>query len=71
MPEYVVSLIIGGLSFGGTLLGAYFANRKSTAIMQYRLEQLEKEVRKHNSLVERTYELEKQVAIIQEDLHND
>ena len=71
MPDYVVSLVIGVLSFLGTMFGAYMSQRKSTALMTYRLEQLEKEVKKHNSLVERTYELEKQVAIIKEDIQND
>ena len=66
MPEYVVSLIIGVLSFGGTLIGAYFANRKSAAVFEYRLERLEEEVRKHNSVVERTMVLENEVKYIKE-----
>lgn len=36
------SIIIGVLSLAGTLAGAYFANRKSSALIAYRLEQLEK-----------------------------
>lgn len=44
MGEYVVSLTIAVLSFIGTLSGAYLANRKSTALIAYRLEQLEKKV---------------------------
>ena len=44
MTEYLVSLTIAALSFLGTLCGAYFANRKSTALIVYRLEQVEKKV---------------------------
>ena len=35
-------IIIGLLSLLGTLAGTYFANRKSSALIAYRLEQLEK-----------------------------
>lgn len=34
-------IIIALLSLVGTLVGSYFANRKSTALIAYRLEQLE------------------------------
>ena len=46
--EVLVALIVGVLGFVGTLCGAYFANRKSSALFAYRLEQLEAEVKKHN-----------------------
>ena len=42
------------------------ANTKK--LIEYRLDQLEAKVDKHNNLVERTYELEKDVAIIKDDL---
>lgn len=44
------------------LLGTYLSNRKQTALMAYRLEQLEKKVDKHNQVVERTFKLEQRVA---------
>lgn len=47
------SIIIALLSLAGTLVGSYFAQRKSTALIVYRLEQLEEKVNKHNCLVER------------------
>lgn len=71
MPEYVVSLVVAILSFAGTMLGAYLSHRKSSAIMSYKIEQLEKAVQKHNSLVERTYQLEKEVAIIKEGVNRE
>ena len=60
------TVIVALLSLVGTLAGAYWGNRRSAALVAYRLEQLEKKVAKHNSVVERTYELEKQVDIIEE-----
>lgn len=60
------SIIIALLGLAGTLLGSYFANRKSAALVVYRLEQLESKVSKHNNLVERTYALEESVALLDE-----
>lgn len=62
------SIIIGLLSLTGTLIGAYFANKKSSALITYRLEQLEKKVDKHNSVVERTFELEKKAEVFEEKI---
>lgn len=62
------SVIVGALALVGTLAGTYFANRKSAAIIAYRLEALEKKVQAHNSLVERTYRLEEQSALQEEKL---
>ena len=62
-------IIIAALSFLGTLLGAYIANRKSAAIMEYRLQQLEKKVDKHNTVIERTYALEKRADVVDEKIN--
>ena len=51
-----------------SFLGTYSSNRKQTALMAYRLEQLEKKVDKHNNVIERTYELEKNTAVMKERL---
>lgn len=66
MPEGIIVALIGVL---GTFAGSFFTNRKSMALIIYRLEQLEEKVNKHNNLIERTYELEKEVAIIQEEIN--
>ena len=58
--------VVAVLGLVGTLAGSYFANRKSTALVIYRLEQLEQKVSKHNNLVERTYALEESVALLDE-----
>ena len=48
------------------LIGTYFANRKQTALMDYRLKQLEDKVGKHNNLEGRIIALETHVN----DLHS-
>ena len=62
------AIIVALLGFAGTLAGAYLANRKSAALIAYRLEQLEQKVAKHNGLVERTYHLEEAAAVFEEKL---
>lgn len=52
------TIIVAAISLIGTLAGSYFANNKTTALLSYRLEQLERKVEKHNSVVERTFQLE-------------
>ena len=63
MTEAIIVALLGLL---GTLAGSYLANRKTTALVVYRLEQLELKVGKHNNLVERTYALEESVARLDE-----
>lgn len=60
------AIIVAALGLVGTLAGSYLANRKSSALIAYRLEQLEQKVSKHNNLVERTYALEEAVALAEE-----
>lgn len=61
-------IIVGILSLVGTLAGAYLANRKSSALIAYRLEELEKKVDKHNTVIERTYALEERASVMEEKL---
>jgi type VI protein secretion system component VasK len=56
------------ISFLGTATSNYFSNRKNTALVTYRLEQLEKKVDLHNSVIERTYNLEKRADITDEKM---
>ena len=47
------TIVVAILSLIGTLGGAYLARRKTTALVVYRLSELEKKVDKHNHVVER------------------
>ena len=62
----IVALITGGLALFGTLGGSYLANRKSAALIAYRLEQLEQKVQAHNNLVERMYQVEERTELQEE-----
>lgn len=54
-------IIVAVIAFLGTLAGSYFSQRKSTALIAYRLEQMEIKVDKHNNMVERMYSVEGKV----------
>ena len=54
---FAASAVTALLSF----LGVYMSNRKQTALMDYRLQQLEKKVGIHNGLEARVVKLETKV----------
>ena len=58
------TIIVGVLAFLGTMGGAWLASRKQTALVVYRLAELEKKVDKHNQVIERTYALEKEMDVV-------
>ena len=64
----VESIIVALLSLVGTLGGSFFAQRKSSALIAYRLQELEKKVQAHNNLVERTYHLEERMEVHEEKI---
>lgn len=53
-----------------SLIGVYIANRKSSALIGYRLEQLEKKVDIHNKVVERVFKLEGEMTEAQHDIRD-
>jgi hypothetical protein len=60
----VVAFITGGLTLAGTIVTSSASNSKTI----YRIDQLEKVVEKHNNVIDRTYRLEQDVAVIKEKL---
>lgn len=64
MSTAVATVIVGILTFMGSLIGTY----SGIKLMSYRIEQLEKQVEKHNNLVERMYKVEETTAILTNDM---
>ena len=62
------SIIVAALALVGTLAGTYFSNRKSSALIAYRLEELERKVQAHNNLVERMYQVEERTELQEEKI---
>ena len=65
-PEVLHALINAASVILSGLIAAIVSNK----LMAYRIEQLEKKVDKHNSIIDRTYHLEAQVEVIENEIDN-
>ncbi len=66
----VTSIAVAAMSLVGTLAGTFGGILVSNRLTNYRIEQLEKKVAAHNSVVERTYKLEGQMTEVQHDIRD-
>ena len=62
------TLLTAILSLVGTLVGTFGGIVVASKLSNYRIEQLEKKVEKHNGMVERTYKLEGEVAELKHEV---
>jgi ABC-type lipoprotein release transport system permease subunit len=62
------TIIVALIGVVGSLLGSLIGVIVSSKLTQYRLEQLEKKVDKHNHVVERMYKLEERVGLAEEKI---
>lgn len=61
MANIIGEIVVAVLALVGSLIGTAMSNSKTTALISYRLESLEKKVEKHNQVVERMALVEKDV----------
>lgn len=62
--------LVAVLSLTGTVVGSFGGILAANRLVNYRLQQLEKQVSKHNSLVERTYALEGRMNEMEHELRS-
>ena len=62
------TIIVAVIGLIGTLASVYFVNKKTTALILYRVDQLEQKVNKHNNLIDRMYKAESNIELIQEEI---
>ncbi len=62
--EIIVSLI----ALLGSVVGTFSGIVVSSKLTNYRIEQLEKKVDKHNQVIDRVYKLEQRDAVMEEDI---
>ena len=65
MTETVQVALIGLLGSG---VGSFVGIVANTRLTNYRLEEMEKKVEKHNNLVERTFNLEERISLNEEKI---
>ena len=61
-------IIIGVLSLCGTLIGTLGGILASNKLTNYRIQQLEEKVSKHNNLIDRMYKVENRVSLIEDEI---
>ena len=61
-------IIVALLSRAGTAIGSISGVMAANKLTNYRIEQLEKKVDKHNTVIERTFKLEEAQAVLTEQI---
>lgn len=65
-PEVLNAIISAVAVIAGTVISAVVSNQ----LIKYRIEQLEKKVDKHNNIIERTYQLETEIEVLENKVEN-
>jgi hypothetical protein len=64
------AILVAILSLCGTLIGSIAGILTANKLTNYRIEQLEKKVEKHNSVMERTFKLEGRMDEVEHDIRD-
>lgn len=62
------TIIVAILALVGTLVGSLGGILAANKLVNYRLQQLEKKVDKHNQVIERVFNLEKEEGILETEI---
>ena len=64
------AVIVALIGLGGSAVGAFAGVMASARLTQYRLQQLEEKVNRHNQIIERTYRLEGRMDEAEHDIRD-
>ena len=64
MNEIIVALITGGLALIGSAIGVFSGIKTGQKVTEVKLEELTREVRKHDGFAERIPRMEEQIKVI-------
>ena len=64
------TIMVAVLSLIGTIVGSFGGILTANKLVNYRIQQLEDKVEKHNKVIERVYNLEKHEAVIDEEIEH-
>ena len=63
----IVIAVISGLSVAvPSVIATVVSNKKSTALLEYKVQELTEHVNKHNNLIDRMYKIENRVTLLEE-----
>lgn len=64
-----INSLISGLCVAiPSVIATIATNRKTSAIMDYKIEELTKKVNQHNNLIDRMYKAESRITVIEDEL---
>ena len=66
MEAIIIAVISGLFASVPSVIANVSSNKKTTALMEYKIDQLDKKVHEHNNLIERTYKCEERLSILEE-----
>ena len=66
MEEVIIAVISGLCVAVPSVLATISANKKSQAVMEYKIDELDKKVHEHNNLIDRMYKVENRVTLLEE-----
>ena len=61
-------IVVGLLSLLGTLIGTLSGILTSNKLTNYKIDELQKKVDKHNNLIDRMYKVESRVTLIEDEI---
>lgn len=64
------TIIVALISFAGTILGSLCGILAANKLTNYRIQELEEKVDKHNTVIERTYKLEGRMTEAEHDIRD-
>ena len=68
MIETIMSAVISAI---GVLIGWIVTSRTQIKVLEVKFDNMSKKVEKHNNVIERTYALEKKVAVLEQHLEDE
>lgn len=68
MKEIIIAIISGLCVAIPSIIATLSSNKKNNDLVIYRINELDKKVHEHNSLIDRMYRVEKDVAILKDDI---
>ena len=64
------SIAVTLIGVTATPIGVVESNSRSRAVMEVKIDNLTRQVERHNCLIERTYALEQDVAVVKAEIEN-
>ena len=70
MTEIIVAVISGLCVAIPSIIATVSSNKKNNDLVIYRIDELDKKVHEHNNLIDRMYDVEKRIALLEDEIKN-